>query len=171
MPETIDANLLQIRLGDHLGEPGVVVIDHLQRREFGDFPAAHQLGGQHSRRGEIGKHRGNVDLRKLHQIGAKNFGVSRFLQIIELVIEGDLRLLDGAEEIHFAADVAVLLERSGDVGEGLQLFFDFVTNIRALHLDDDLSAVTQDRAMSLAKRRRGHRNRFECLEDFRDSRA
>ena len=79
MPDSVDADLLEIRAGERGGEVGVVVIDDLQRRQLRNLAAAHQLRRQHARGGHVVDDRRDRDLRELGEVAAKDLGVPRLL--------------------------------------------------------------------------------------------
>ncbi len=68
----------------------------------------------------------------MREIPSQQLAVARLLQVIELVVERDLGLLDGAEEVEAAANLAVLLDDRGDVGEDLHVVADLLICLSAL---------------------------------------
>src|SRR5256714_15568439 len=111
----------------------------------------------------------NVDLRKLGEIAAEQLAVPRLLQVVELVLQGDLRLLDRDAKVHLPSDFGVLFERRGDVGERVELFAHCLANVGPLDLDDYFASIAQNRAMDLTERGGSDGLRLELLERFRDA--
>src|SRR5207247_681468 len=137
-----------------------------QRRELRDLASVDELRGQDLRRGQIVNDGGDVDLRKVGEVAAQDLHVAGFLEVIQLVVQRQLRLLDRPAQVHLPPDLSVLFERLRDVGQRVQLLVDFLTYFRPLHFDYHLPAIAKDGTMYLPQRRGSHRRRFELQKDL-----
>ena len=167
----VDRDLLEVRLGELLGQRPEVVLDARHLRDVVDLDAADALHRQHFlRRVRLDDAR-DEQARESRQRAPERRRVARLDPVVELVDERHLELLDDADEIDALAGARVIGEEVRELAEKLDVVGEALADARALRLDDDGSPVAQRGVVDLPEARAAERLRIELREQLADARA
>ena len=75
--------------------------------------------------------------------------------VIELLLDGGAEIGDNGAKAAPAANLRVLVEEGGDLGQHLEVVGDLAADVGPLHLDHDVAAVAKRRHVDLAQGRGG----------------
>src|SRR5690554_3355111 len=139
----------------HLDQGTQQSIEHRDRPlgaalQVGELLGVDKLHGQNFGAGEVVKDLGNLDFVDLGEVAPELLDILRFLQKIELIENGALKLAhDGRRGIELDL-LNGRLEQARQIIEQVEVAADLLANAGALHFDNDRLPVAQRRQVGLA---------------------
>ena len=151
--EAIHQHLGQVGAKQVIRETGAVHLQPGDPAQRGDLGAGHVFHREDARRGVVVDRRRHDDPAEISQVVSKQREVLGLLSVVELAQKAAAELLEHLSELVSTAHGGVLIEKFGDVLQGLELIGDSRSYSRALDLHRDLAPVTKRSPVHLPQRR------------------